>query len=248
MNRKKVIIGLLVVLLPVLAFGQGWVWEGADSSEALVIRYVGGNTATATVAAAGLTLADGDASSTVTFTNATMSIDTLIATASAITNAAGKKVFQVSKWMALGSDVVSNQFITATNVIKKKQSVAVCKWDTSTVLHYDVMGSWNNLGTVLNTVEGGRTINRIAGDVTGTGNVTLRVYADDDVVYQKAVVSPTYALPAADNGTNITTNTAVNAVYLNEELGIRVKTGDRTWIRALRATTATTGGIGIETQ
>ena len=243
---RKILEVLLVALIlvgiamPILA-ETDYKWEPYDSAEVIRVKYTGTATATIQIAAAAVTVVDDGNSNTIALTSVT-DVDDLVAAVAACTNAAGATNFECTKWAALGADTVSNKLVAAAaDTLTPNRWEVHGKWDTSAVKHYDVVPS----GWIYDSIQGGFVIDRIVGEPDGTGNVSVNVYRDDTVVWKKTIASPVYVTPEVISGTNDTTNATDNVVYLDEEIGIRADQGERYLIRATRATTATTGGIGV---
>lgn len=238
---KKAWITILALVLATFAFSafaqDDYNWEPYDSSEAIAVKYVGSGAATITITNSIVTVVDAGNSTAISLTPA-YTIADLTAAIGACTNAAGAQNFLCKRWAAIDTDTVSNMFITATaDTLTANQWEYHAKWDTSGAKHYDVVP-----GHLMpdNQVQGGFLIDAVTGEPDGTGNVTLGVYEDNTLIWKQTIASPQYvsALVAA-------TNTAVNTVTLFEPLGIRAKANKRYLVRATRASTATTGGIGI---
>ena len=239
LKTMLVVTVLCALLAPMVIAEDDYAWKAADSSEAIRVKYKGSATATIQIAAAAVTVVDDGNSTAIALTTA-FDIDDLTAAVAAVTNASGVRNFECQKWAALGADTVSNKFIAASAATLTPNLWEYhAAWDTSGAKHYDVVPS----GLIRDTIQGAFVIDRITGEPDGTGAVTVNVYENDTVVWKKTFASPVYvpALVAA-------TNTAVNTISLDEEVGIRAKEGIRYLIRATRATTATTGGIGVSSR
>jgi hypothetical protein len=114
----------------------------------------------------------------------------------------------------------------------------VVLWDTSNCLHYDVVA---NPGMGRDRPAGGVGIGSIYGDFTGTGNVTLSVYVNRSRKFLKTIESPVYVLGVA-SATNVASTLIEPFIVFDTPLVIGADQVG--FVRAARATTATTGGIG----
>jgi hypothetical protein len=236
------VLGGLFAVRPAQA---GSAWGDYDSASPLLVRYMDdAATGTITIAASSVTITDAGNANTYSLSASTNKLDLLYAAITSATNASGTKNFQAMYWAGIAADTCgSNALITASATAVTKTWSTVLKWDTSNCLHYDVVVS--GMGGYLSAV-GGMSIDAIYGSPEGTGNVTLDMYAGGVKKYSKVFTSPYYTTPATLDGTGITTNVAINGVYPNESLGngIYVGASEVGFVRATRATTATTGGIG----
>lgn len=239
MFKKAIAMAMVMAFVVASALAQTYAWKGADASVPILIRTLTGETATGTVAATVLNVGiDSVATVAITLTP-TKTVATVIGELNAVTNAAGKYVFEAICWEAVSSDTVSNKLLAATPSFGSAWDSDI-KWDTSTYLSYTVIPD-KNVGTA---PVGGYGLTRILGVPTGTGDVTVRVYEDDTEIFQQIFVSPRYELGgvlSTDVYTNVTVNLAV-------DLGnIRIGSGKRGLVKVTRASTATTGGIGAAT-
>lgn len=265
MKNKHNITAILATLATLVAVGAGSahaqsVWKDYDAESPLLVRYIGSDTATITVTTGKVEIVDNLWTNTHTFATQVGTLATLKANIDGATNASGTKQFQTIYWAGTSGDsATATYFVAASSTTITREWSKVLKWDTSTCLHYDAC---INPGATDKPV-GGYLIDRIFGSPDGTGNVTLSVYADGTKRYQRTFTSPTYdvgatglVIPYAYGGTNEaaaigyytnTLYTADNTVTLDVDLGsgIFVGSGEPGFVRATRATTATTGGLGV---
>lgn len=254
---SKVLVGLAVVAVALMANAAqagGYFWKGADASEAIVIRYVPSsatNTATAVFLANKLTISSPDnKSSQVVHFSPSEALSTTLADIAAISNSSNKRCFSAWKWAGLAADVMTNAVMPYTNALTPYKYVKCMKMDTSAsaILGYSVVPQVI-VGVDAFEPSGGNTIERITGSPDGTGAVTVKIYEDGSEIWSAGTIpSPAYLQPASLNGTGVTSFTANNVVSLNLEPGIPMGQGKTYCIRATRATTATTGGIGVSTK
>jgi len=237
---KKVMIAVMLMLVCSIGFAQNYI--GADSAEAFQIKYIGsGGAATSVWAATTLTLTATDLAGGGTISLQTQTVAGVISDLYSATNSSSQPIFKMVKWGSIGTDATSNQFITATNVLQRKQWTKVGKWDTSAHLSYNVVPGYMNS----DRVETDKDIHRIYGEPDGTGNVTLRIYEADTEKWKQTITSPVYVMPSVVNGGGLYTNTTDNVVTLDEEVNFPTASSKRYLIRATRATTATTGALGV---
>lgn len=209
------------------------VYNGADTANAIRIKYNGSGAATISNTINVITLTDAGTANTITMSAASTYAD-LLGSISAATNSSGVANFQAELVNAISTDTVSNKVVAASD----NTALTDGKWhevlpiDTSAALFYSSASYGDGIGA--------RVLKNIFGDITGTGNVTLGVYVDGALKYSKVIQSPAYS---SVDGTIVSTNANVSAeVSLGS--GIPVGGGQKVAVRATRATTATTGGIG----
>lgn len=240
---------------------ESYVWKQYDTESPFLIKYTGTGSATVTVVTAtDMTISDDGNETTICTSNTIATVMELI---NAVTNAAGVKNFSTKLWGGLEADVCTLKMLTAAaTVLTPNAWSTVVKWDVSVGLTADCVLSTIGPGDSVITP---RLLTSIFSDPIGTGNVTLRVYNNGTSVFQKTYTSPVYVNPAsAGGGTIITlsgstdvvtrvtntiagiTYTADPVVHINEPVDIRLSAGKVAFVRATRATTATTtlGGIG----
>jgi hypothetical protein len=170
---------------------------------------------------------------------ATNTIGEMTTVLGAVSNAAGEKLLTYDYNCALSADEFSTRVLTETNIIAAGAWGKAATWDTSVALHYNVYvpGKIAESGGV----EGRKVVSKLFGDVGGTGDVTLNVYEDGTEKYVETIRSPVYLQGA----TNILW-ASVATVNLSDK-GFTWPCPRRTdvLIRATRATTGTTGGMGV---
>jgi hypothetical protein len=182
-----------------------------------------------------------------TFDAGTATYDTvaeLAAAIEALTNSAGLKPLTVKYWCSLGTDTISNKVLTATNTIaaSKHEWTDIGVWDTSTLLAYPVAVAPGDNPKVLKSIDG---------NVAGTGNITLDVYSCNMADNTQAkigtwsVVSPIYVAGSMASISNVYSSDDVTMGIINMPVNVPVGRGEAVLVRASRATTATTGGVGI---
>jgi hypothetical protein len=239
-------IGIAVVFMASVTFGQTYAWKSEDDSSPLLVRVKNGDAVTVTASATALLVTnttDGLASKSIVLTE-TKTVAEAVAEINALTNSAGTFIYEAAVWSAVSTDTISNRLlaVSAVSIAGGTFSRAV-KWDTSAYLSYTVIAD----SAVSGTPVGAYGINKILGNPGGTGNVTVNVYEDDTLIYQRVVPSPVYLLPALTTA-NPCTNVVDAVVSLNLDVGnIRIGSGKRGLVKVTRATTATTGGIGVAT-
>lgn len=241
---KKIISVCLGVLVVSAALGADFTrkYYSEDNSPALRIKngYTGNITLAVTNATLGnVDVSDGTTTSNIVVTSAT-TMSTLANYIAAYTNAAGKKLLTVDIECSVSSDTVSNKMMQVTSTNKPAAWSTGLRWDTSACLFYSTYFPSGADGGDGNA----KVLDSVWGDITGTGNITLNIYADDTEIYQKVYVSPVYVWAAITGTTNLNTADSIGPGQILEKLSIPFGGDENVLIRATRATTATTGGIG----
>jgi len=233
MKKLRVIVGLLLLAaIGVVHAEQEGVtfFNEADEAKAITIKYRGAATATITNAATTIELVDDDYTNSIAI-GTTMSA--VLTSINAATNTAGIRNFTSDYLCSLSTDSLSNKLVAATAQvdISDGKEVQFLTMDTSATVTFDVArkdgpACW---------------VTGITGNPGGTGNATTTIYVDGDMKWTDISISPCY-----DNvdGTIFSTNANVNlSGTFNESIYVGK---DRTvLVRSTRATTATTGGIGV---
>lgn len=148
-----------------------------------------------------------------------------------MTNTAGVAVSGVSYTLGgLSSDAASGVLLAGTYTSTGGTDNCEIPWDTSACLHYSILGKTDYQPIVLDTVFG---------NPSGTGDLTLSVYVDQALAWQNVIAEQT-----AWNVTNGALTVLSNVITLNEDVNLPIGKGKTFFIRAARATTATTGNIG----
>jgi len=122
---------------------------------------------------------------------------------------------------------------------------AVCFWDTSDTKHYRVYVPPAKGGAK----RGGLAVKKVFGDVKGTGNITIKSYtlveSNATQIDMREYVSPAYVLGVA-SATNVADE--IGPGIIDIPLDIQVGNNQGFLISCDRATTGTTGGVGILTK
>jgi hypothetical protein len=263
MKMKRMKVFILAVFIAMFAIVSCWAQGGIgvstktqDASNPILLKYLGTSTNRVSVIAGGSITVVADGLSQSLPLESTVTVSRVVGWLNSITNTSGYNLFSAIVWEALGTDSASNSLVTGTNVVSSQWDANTFFWDTSACLHYDVVPDMPpQYPSATGGAMGGYTLNRIWGNPDGTGNVTVDVYLNDVLTYERVVISPVYLQPSAYiwGGTNPVTNslTADNGVEISGLTGmfpgIHVGGGKRCLVRAKRATTATTGVIGANT-
>lgn len=164
----------------------------------------------------------------------------------ACTNRDGAFRLTVDSSVALAADSVDAELLDGGYTGAPNAWLEI-PWNSTNALHYDVSlpsGSIRARGSELNigreAVPG--KVAKVYGAASGTGNVTLGIYVNGSLKFSKSIVSPKYVLGAGN------TNVADNVVFVDEAPQIPYGPQDSVLIRATRATTLTTGNLGVITE
>jgi len=231
-NQIKKLAGVILALcIPLMVFAEQagvTFFNQEDEGCALSVRYIG-TSANATLVCTTQTIAvaDGTITNTISLTN-TMAFT--LGNLMDCTNSAGTRNFEFDYYASLSTDSLSNKLLAgvATVDLTDHKWHRVAKIDTSFSKTYDVARDGDSA----------ITLTGINGNIGGTGNVTVDVYVNGNKMWEYVEDSPKYTTL---DGTVFSTNALVS---IDKTLNMYVGKGQRLHIRAARATTATTGGIG----
>ena len=257
MNKGlKILTIAMITLCVTVAAYAGSVWNAYDTASPFAIRFTDEDvTGSIQVALGAIYLVDDGNTNTIYATN-TVTLADVMANMNAATNTSGDKNFEAAYWAGIAADhVYTNHLeILAKTTLSRQWNYDV-EWDTDVCLHYDsAIGIL--VGAQPTPVAAGK-IDHIFGDPLGTGDVTLSVYVDGSVKWSRLITSPVYITPSSMSfityaGTNNTLITTTNTLtYATEpsaafDFEVNIPVGSQpAFVRAARATTATTGGIGI---
>jgi len=230
--KKLTEIGIMAVLcvlfvIPVFAEEGSYKYYAADTAPVLRIRYIGTST---------VLYANNATTSTVTVDGAatTITYGAMSADEAGVLQGDIKAVdagLDVELAAALSADAVDGLVIATTSfTLEPGVWYEVTPWDTSGVVRYDAVAWGGEEYGVRNKLTG------IYGLPTGTGAVTISAYFDGTLVH-------TMSYP-----TTWPTGQTTNVADIHEELVLLggLYAGEKKiHLRAVRATTATTGGIGF---
>lgn len=225
----------ITALIALVAFANAQSIHYYAADEAPALRIYNGDadeTLTVTIssggAAADMTAVIGSTTNTIDGSGNDDTVAELAALFAACTNSSGSAALTVdTDCVVATTESTDGELLDGTYTATAGNWVDI-PWDTSDVVHYDVY--------VPDSAAGGLrtpklTLKNIYGSVTGTGAVTLSVYLDGTLVWQKN-------MPEVYESTN---NTATVALPVVPDIPV----GDKAvLIRAVRATTATTGMLG----
>ena len=239
MNKVTSIIASLIVAAGfVHADSDGQVFYTHDAAPAIRVNNTGSEVVSIVVTGGGTNVAVtiGATLNNINGDGDTDTVAELGAAIAACTNSAGKKVLSVDTACAVATtESTDGELLDATTTIYGGQWGHI-KWDTSDVKHYRAYVPKASKGAG----RGGKYIDSVYGNVGGTGDVTIKGYIDGTEVFESYVVSPTY-VKALDNNTN----TVNNIVVIDIPVGVYVGQDQAFVLSADRATTGTTGGVGI---
>jgi len=244
------IIAAILVCAATAALSQTVHYEsGADATAAFRIYngYTGNVVVVITTNGAGANMSatvDGNAN-TIDGSGNTDTIAELAAAFAAVTNADGDAKLTLDTSVSLAADSTDGELLDGSYTGAPNAWLDI-PWDTSAALFYQValpkVPFFDSDGDVIAAGDRGSVpfkVKKVFGNPTGTGNVTLTIYVDGTAKYSRIYESPVYMLGAG--GTNVASTT----VWLNDAPEIPVGSQSAVIVRAARATTATTGNIGI---
>ena len=231
---------LIAVIATLLATGLVPAWGGSsihsvaeDAAPAIQV-YNGDPDETLTIAiyesgaAATNTFTIGSTVNTLDGSGGSDTVAEWVALINAYTNSAGLKVLTADGDLSLAADSTDAELLNGTYTAAPGRWVTL-PWDTSVILHCDA-GFRKNSRPATTTPD--YVLDHIYGALNGTGLLTVSVYIDRTLVYQNTGVLPS---------TQYTNALQV----LDLDMNIPVKSSQAMFVRATRATTATTGPLSI---
>lgn len=206
------------------------VYEPYDSSPAIRV-YCGSYSTTISIYGSGAHATNSvSIAGTSTIINGSGDIDTVAEFAAAIaaaTNSAGTAVLVVDTDCSLGTDSTDGELLTGSYTSDATGWLEI-PWDTSACKFYSVYVPDVNAGGIRSSQL---KVGSVYGNPAGTGNVTLDVYLDGTLAWQKL-------LPEVYAYTN-------NTKSVDLPVMVDIPVGNKAvMIRATRASTATTGILG----
>ena len=241
---KKLLMIALIALIGGGVFAAGGIYfDVADDAPALRV-YNGGTEAVTINIYAGDSATNsvtiGSTVNTLDFSGA--GADTIVEIAAdiaACTNSAGATVLTVDADCSLAADSTDDELLDAQVISIASKAWGEIVWDTSVALFY---GAYVPDGDAPKDSRTDVRIKNIYGNAIGTGDVTLSVYLDGTLTWQKYL-----AEPSGIGGTNNAVVVISNGIEIDENVDLYAQK-KAIIIRALRATTATTGNVGVVTK
>ena len=240
MKKNTIITALIALFVSTASFAASIHYASADGSPA--IRVYNGYTGTVSIV---ITTNGAGNNMSVTLDGLANALDgsgntdtvaELAAAIAACTNRAGTAALVVDTDCALGTDSTDGELLDGTYTAVAGAWLEI-PWDTSAALHYDVYIPDTAAGGVARQTQ--TKLKSVYGNPGGTGAVSLDVYLDGALAFSKPFIEP-----AGVSGTNDAAVVISNTVDLQSDVNIPVGTKS-ILVRATRATTATTGMLGI---
>ncbi len=243
--KKWTMIGAVLVAGAFALNAGELVSEGADGSAALRVKSSAGALSIAvTGQGTNLSVVIGGHTNAVTgCTNAAQYVAAIVA----CTNASGTKTLSVDDGASLSTDTLLANLLTGTYTADENQWAELL-WDTSQCKFYQVYLPKASVSPGSTALK----VTRIIGEPTGTGTVTVNVYVEKVEKDRRVFESPYYVLPATwlSDGNAVSTNANTSVDTINLDIPVEVTKGSSQGviIRATRATTATTGVLGVSVE
>jgi hypothetical protein len=236
MKNSMKILTLIVVMLTGTAMAGGIYFDAADDAPALRVYNSGTEAVTIQIYAgdnATNSVTIGSTVNTLDFSGAGAdTISEIAADIAACTNSAGETVLIVDADCSLATDSTDDELLDAQTISLGSKEWGEIVWDTSVAKFYSAYVPDDDVrGAIRSNVK----IKQIYGNPLGTGDVTLSVYLDGTLSWQK-LMPEVYAY---------SNNTASVSLPIVVDIPAQKKA---IIIRATRATTATTGMIGVEVE
>lgn len=242
MSKKLGMIMVVLIAAASLVYGDSVrTWSAEDAAPAFRVKNTGNENVYFVIGETAIVVTNGTEATSCSMVGA-VTIAEVAALIEACENSSSKLTLSVDYDCALGADVATSNLVNEGVVIMGNNHFynTVGKWDVSDVLHFDTYNPGFDVGGVGDV----KAVARIFGDIGGTGNITISGYCDGTEVYQKTLLSPVYYI--GEGGvTNTWTADNTSPGILDIELDLPVARTEGILFRATRATTATTGGMGM---
>jgi len=245
MKRTATVIGILLIAA-ICGYAQQSHFEQYDADGGPAMRVYNGFDETLTIS---IYAAGASATNEVTCDGNVQNIDgsgtdvdtitEFAAAISACTNATGNASLVVDKDCALDTDSTDGELLDGTYTAVSGAWLEI-PWDTSEALIYSVYQPGSIIIDGVNKGAPGSSpyrITQVNGNPAGTGAVTLNIYVEQTKVWESVLNVERYC-----TGTNSVSLTTVN---LPKDMNVRVGAEQGAFVRATRATTATTGNLGF---
>lgn len=176
----------------------------------------------------------------------TNTISELVTAMASISNAAGEKLLTIDANCSLSDDEFSTRVLTETNTIQAGAWGRAATWDTSVALHYNVYlpGKIEESGGQ----ESRKVVRNWYGLPGGYGDVTLNIYHDGVEKYASTIRSPVWLISNTNTAAAGGDYASNNVVVLDQMINWPCPRRTDVLFRATRASTATTGGLGIRVE
>lgn len=223
---KRAIYVMEVLFLVTGMCYAGSAWRSEDSSTPFLIRVKDNSVATIAVSSNTVTIANTTYSTTTNISLTSRTVSDVVGIINSFVNSSGGRIYDAVIYEALGTDSVAGTALKTLSAVRIPTD-SWCrdvKWQTAQCLHFSVVpdvvfGDGARMG--------GYYIKDIYGDIGGSGAITVIVYVNGNKVYQTSTTGTT------------------SPISITFARGIYVGVGQRVLVRAVRATTASTGGIGV---
>jgi len=163
----------------------------------------------------------------------------------AVVNSEGQTGLKIFRCAVAGTESMDAELLVTTTSIKKGSAGGIVLWDTSDTKHYRAYLPPRDGGGARGTVA----VKSAYGDIKGTGSITMKAYTvynnTASQIDMREVVSPIF-VPTAAAATNLADEIAPGIMDI--PVDHQVSAGRGYIFSADRATTGTTGGIGIRTE
>lgn len=247
-DMKKWMISGLVLLVAACVYaglkGETQVYYTSDAAPAIRIHNTSDEVVVITItgdSAANNTVVIGSTSTTLDCSGA--AIDTIAEMAAAIEACAdsdSKTPLETETFCVAATSESMDDELVAEAVTIRPGEWGALHWTTADTLHYRTSIPKSEHGAKRGTM----VVKSVYGSAGGTGDITVIGYLNRAEVYRKVIESPVYAWSAAGT-TETFASDDVSMGNIEIPLDIVVAPSDCFLISVARATTGTTGGIGL---
>lgn len=247
--KKMIRMIAVLILVASSAFAQATytpkvsTFNADGKSPVFRVKNSGNETVTITVAsgADSIVVTNGTIVTTIVPGTGYTTVSQLAAAIEAATNSAGVRTLMVDYGCSLAADTWTGVVTAAQTTISpnNRKWVDGPTWITASNKFFNAYYPAFNKGGIGNAKE----VRKIHGNIGGTGNITIKGYVDGTVVFDKIIVSPIYVNSTTNGGLNASDE--VGVACFDIPVNIPVGQSEGVMFRATRATTGTTGGIGL---
>ena len=247
-DMKKLVISGLALLVAAGVYaglkGETQIYYTSDAAPAIRIHNTSDETVVITItgdSASDDTVVIGSTSTTLDLSGA--AIDTIAELQAAIEACAdsdSKTPLETESYCAAATSEAIDDELLAEAVTIRPGEWGALHWDTSDTMHYRASVPKSEHGSK----RGSMVVKSVYGSAGGTGDITVVGYINRSEVFRKVIESPVYAWSAAGT-TETWASDDVSMGNIEIPLDIVVAPSDCFLVSVDRATTGTTGGIGL---
>jgi len=242
---RNILACVLVAVMVIPALGDGVYdksgssyWGAKDETPCVRLKSLINDSTTIRIASNGYgnaTFTSAGIVNNINLGTAVTNVDDFVGYIVALTNASGRQLFEADGDCALAADQVFGKLLSTS------YTVQAGKWGT---IYFQGLSNKTYGVSIPSRDNGGpandKVLRKLNGSLGGTGVVTVAVYVEREVKWQKTVQSPAYTSIGL-----VSSNATANLVNIDYDVEIPIGRASDVFIRATRGTDANApGGIG----